>query len=151
MRIYIAAPLAQAPAANEAALRLEAHGHEVVSSWHRVVSSEGWQSDPEPDRVRARILSENLADLDGAEAVLALCHEGTPRATFAEIGYALARGLTVVWSHGSERQGRNIFDAHPLVRRVEASELPLALALFDFESEDADTPVQLPTLPGEGA
>lgn len=101
----------------------------MVSSWHSAVVASGATSDPDDERSRAEILSTNLADLHRADVVIALCDDGTPRATFCEIGFALAIGKRVVWVHGERGEGRNSYDAHPLVARVRAGHLPLAVRL----------------------
>ena len=114
LAVYVAAPLAQRSVAEHFAAALRNHGFAVVSRWHR--SSDA--RDPSSDAERFRVLSGNIADLERCDAMLALCHAGTPRATFGEITWTLRQQKPVVWAHHADGSGRNIFDAHKLVRRV---------------------------------
>lgn len=109
-RVYVAAPLACALKAHHFAEMLRVCGYEVTSTWHDLPEA------PEPGDAPARvgILTTNIRDLDACDAVVALLHAGTPRATYAEIGYALAQSKPVAWVHGPEVKNTCIFDAHPL-------------------------------------
>lgn len=122
MRIYIAAPLAAAVAADSLAYHLGRLGHIIVSGWHFHVGPNA--VDPEDDEARAVIARDNSADLDKAEGLIALTHfpdfEG--RWTYGEIGYALGRGLPVAWVQDGAR-GRCSGDAHALVQRFQHAEL----------------------------
>lgn len=117
MNIYIAAPLSYASRARSCAASLRFLGHVIVSTWH---DSTDATADPTDPSVRARILRANVIDLASADCVIAMCDMGTPRATFTEIGWALAEGTPVVWVSRPTGEGRNIFDAHPLVYRVQS-------------------------------
>lgn len=118
MRLYVAAALAWAGYARELSCEISrATGCGIVSSWHDRALCTG-TTDPLDADARLRILDANTAELDDADAVVALCHVGAPRATFGEIAYALARGIPVVWTHATDGVGRNIWDAHRLVQRV---------------------------------
>lgn len=99
MRVYIAAPKAEALRARRAASLLRKCGIEVVSTWHETIE-EGAE---DPFFGREEILSKNLHDLSRANAVLALTSDNAGRETYVEIGRALERGLRVVWS--KERGG----------------------------------------------
>lgn len=112
--VYIAAPLAQKSRARYFAAVLANHGFRIASRWQR---SEA-MADPLDSRERFDALSQNLGDIERCDVLLALCDIGTPRATFGEISWALGRGKRVLWAHGDDGVGRNIFDAHRLVRRV---------------------------------
>lgn len=118
---YIAAPLSQARAASELAADLLERGIVATSRWHNAVVAAGATRDPESEQTRREVLTENLADLEAASAIVALCHAGTPRGTLHELGYAVARGLPVVRTHFGAT-GRDIFDAHPLVTRVDLAD-----------------------------
>ncbi len=117
MRLYFAAPLAWAGYAREVSAEVSrVGGHGIVSSWHdRVLPG---AVDPSAAEERSAILLANLADLRAAGAVVALTHVGTPRATFGELGFALALGKPVVWCHGAGGEGRCILDADHMVRRI---------------------------------
>jgi nucleoside 2-deoxyribosyltransferase len=126
MRLYVAAPLAQAPMAQAMALDLyRLARHVSVSTWH--VDLPEHATDPQDVHVRQRILAANLQDLDMADAVVALMHTGTPRATIGEIAWALSEGKHVVWCSGPGGIGRNLWDAHRNVHPVLA-ERPEGLA-----------------------
>jgi nucleoside 2-deoxyribosyltransferase len=119
--IYIAGPLASAPLCNDLAAILGASAR-VVSRWHWLVAASGQTSspvgDPEACFERAEILADNIADMDAATLLVAVCHQGRPKATFGEIAYALAYRKPVVWVQGFDGAGRSIWDSHALVTRV---------------------------------
>lgn len=117
-RVYIAAPLAEAELANELADRLRINGHNVVSRWHRVVASEGRVSDPVIQQDREMCLQGNLMDMSFSDWVVAITYIGIPRATLAEIGWAIGHGKRVVWLQGIAGEGSCLFDAHPACRIV---------------------------------
>lgn len=110
--VYIAAPLGAVERARRVAGQCASAGYLVTSRWHTEVEPD--DVDPEHASQRARILLENLFDLAQAHAVVADTSEGTPRATFGEIGYALALHRRVIWIQ-EEGATRCLFDAHPLV------------------------------------
>lgn len=117
---YLAAPLACATVDGEPqalASTLRAAGYAVTSRWHDMVVAN--EVDPTDDEKRKQILAMNLEDLDRADVVVALVDNPArePKATYGEITYALAKGKPVAWLHGPNGEGRNIFDAHALVRR----------------------------------
>lgn len=114
MRIYIAAPLIAASLANAHAERLTEAGFAVSSTWHAALASVDFPKDPESLAVRRRILDANLGELVESDRVLVDTTVGMPRATFAELGYALGIGLRVVWIEGE----KCIFDAHANVTIV---------------------------------
>jgi len=114
MKVYLAAPLAEAPRVHQLAADLFDLGLHVVSTWHATTAT----VDPHDEDVRLRVLEGNLAELAHADVLVAVTDRGTPRATFAEIGYALARRTRVIWLAGAAGAGRCIFDAHTLVTRV---------------------------------
>ena len=118
LRVYIAAPLSAARQACDYAAALSSAGWLVVSRWHRIALSSGDTIDPAGDTPRAAILAANIRDLESADMVFAYTAFGTPRATYCEIGWALALATPVVWLHADGGAGRNIFDAHELVYRV---------------------------------
>jgi nucleoside 2-deoxyribosyltransferase len=121
MKIYVAAPLGHAVLATFVADELVRLGHDVTSRWHRRVAvalEDGPVQDPVSPNERLSVLDANLRDLNGAATVVALTHVGEPRATFSEIGYAVARGKRVVWVQSWDGRGRNILDEHGLVDRL---------------------------------
>lgn len=124
--IYIAAPLAEAGMCCGVADACRLQGGSVISTWHEVVYQALQRSgvpSADPGRFetaeRRAILSVNIAELAACDTVLAITDRGLPRATFAEIGYALALGKRVVWLQGYHGAGANIFDAHPRVTKCE--------------------------------
>jgi len=139
VRIYIAAPLAAAGAAQDLASAIGREGHTIVSGWHALVAVD---SDPIAELERVAILASNLADLDRAQGVIALTHfpDVVGRGTYGEIAWALSRGLPVAWVQDGLR-GRSIFDAHALVDRFNAPtyEQPGAWSLARILAEWART------------
>ena len=111
--VYLAAPLGQAARARHLVRCARTRGCRVVSRWH----------DAAPlgavDPTVAATLHANVADLEAATVLLAVTDRGAPRATLVDIGFALGRGLPVVWLAGA---GANLGTAHPLVT-VAATEL----------------------------
>ncbi len=104
-KIYIATAYANLELAQDYARAL--CGFDIVSSWHTLpVADERELSEEEIRRLAAR----NFMDLATADAVLALMHVGEPRVTYAEVGYALARGRHVVWTHAGPRGRRPFLD-----------------------------------------
>lgn len=102
--------------------RLASDSVRIVSKWHL---NETKLIDPASHVVRKDILAANLSDLTGSDVVVALMDRGAPRATYAEIGYAVAAGHWVIWlkpEEGAEDYRSCIFDAHPFVRRVGSEE-----------------------------
>jgi nucleoside 2-deoxyribosyltransferase len=125
-KIYVAAPFAYAPHAFVVAHMLERDGHAVTSTWHR--DTLGLGGDPLATARRKAILDVNLRDLRAAEVLVALTARGMPRATNAEIGFALALNMPVVWWQSPNWDGANIFDAHELVRVVtDYADIPAAV------------------------
>lgn len=118
LRVYMAASRDFAGDADAMGKRLTSESVRIVSKWHL---NETKLVDPASHLVRQDILAANLADLTGCDVVVALMDRGAPRATYAEIGYALAAGHWVIWvkpEEGAEDYRACIFDAHPFVRRV---------------------------------
>lgn len=120
-RVYMAGSRDVAGEANSLALLIEKDGATVVSQWHR---GEPKLVDPTKHGTRAAVLESNLRDLNQAHVVVALMDRAAPKATYAEIGWALARGIPVVWigSDAPEDPRSCIFNAHHLVLLV-SSEL----------------------------
>ena len=116
LRVYIAGGRDLAGLADSIAADLSKLGVTVVSTWH---VGQDKLVDPAAHETRATILAKNLADLKQADVVLALMFDGKPRATFGEIGHALADGARVVWwAKDGDDERACIFDAHPSVTRV---------------------------------
>ena len=119
MMIYIAAPLGEVKRALLWKDRFEHDGFTVCSTWHDLVG-EG-AIDPRGILDRARILETNVRELDKTDILFVDTSHGTPRATYGEVGYALARARWVVW-YQPDKAGANIWDAHPLVTIAEHSQ-----------------------------
>lgn len=119
--VYLASPLSQARACCDLAEDLLDLQIVTCSQWHAAVVAAAAVRDPESDQTRRELLTLNLADIERADALVALVHIGEPRATLGEIGYALALRKPVVWvSHGW--RGRNLLDAHVGVTRIDVAD-----------------------------
>lgn len=123
LRVYMAASRDVAGEADAMSQRLASKSVQIVSKWH---VNETKLVDPSSHIVRQDILADNLSDLTGCDVVVALMDRGAPRATYAEIGYALAGGHWVIWLQPEDASADDaracIFDAHPFVRRVRSEE-----------------------------
>lgn len=128
LRVYVAAALGASTDAAAVADELARH-HQVVSRWHWRVRVGVGLRDPKAHEERAAILTDNLSDLDSADVVVAVTHRGHPRCTFAEIGYALAKGIACVYVHDSG-DGRCLIDSHPLVVRLDVRERSFSIELL---------------------
>ena len=128
MRVYVAAPLACASQARHWASLLRDNCLGVTSRWHDLVLEDDAR-DPSDDQERQEILTQNLADLSRANAVLALMQTGTPRATNCELGYALALSLPVVWLSGPTDLNTNLFSSHPMVSLTRSGSNALEILL----------------------
>lgn len=94
-RIYIAAPLSKAHAANEMAdMILVADGYEIVSRWHRVVRPGA--SDPTDAATRIALHADNKADIRRADILVVVSPLGG-KATYVEAGIAEERRTPVLW------------------------------------------------------
>lgn len=132
LKVYIAASREAAGDADVIAGKLQADDLLVVSHWH---VNETKLVDPSNAQTRHDILKANLVDLEDADVVVALMDRCNPKATYAEIGYALAEGSLVVWvgpaatDDPSDDRLACIFDAHHHVLRVSSEDMiPDALA-----------------------
>jgi hypothetical protein len=137
--VYVAASREVAQEADRLASDLRARGYNVVSKWHMNVTAP--IVDPSQHKVRQDILAANLKDMDEADVVVALMLEGKPKATYAEIGYALADGQLIVW-YGPDLPTEQdplscIFDAHPRVVRV-CTEESICATLDAITAPDSD-------------
>lgn len=122
MRVYIATSLANFREAYAWAGKLRRSGHEVTSGWIEAVqavilSTRLAPRDPLSEAERKKILRTNVNELMSSDAVLAITQDDAGKATYCEIGFALAVGIRVIWLQ-SEGGGRNIFDADTLVTRT---------------------------------
>lgn len=89
---------------------------DIVSTWHRRAKPK--DKDPRDDAERAAVLTDNLADIERCDVLVALLDDGEPKATWAELGYALAIGKAAVSVHDSAT-GRCLFDAHASCVRLD--------------------------------
>ena len=108
--LYLAAPSEFADRAEQIGAELAKLSADVaiVSRWHRTSVPKY----PTDASARADAVAMNIADMDRATHFVLLTDMGTPRSAFAELGYALGRGLRVVWVVGDQPEQRCIFDAH---------------------------------------
>lgn len=115
IRVYVASPSengtrAQLVAEHLARILPEA---KVVSTWH---SNGPVVKYPHDAAKRSEQLGINLADLARATVFVCLTNcAAEPKTTFAELGYAIARGLPVVWVTDGLDGSMCLFDAHELV------------------------------------
>ncbi len=120
--IYVAAPLATVKEAHAIglALKLARPSVRLVSRWlHRCL--ERGPCDPDDQLEREVILANNIIDLERCDLVIALMGAGTPKGTIGDIVWALAKDTPVVWiANGCD--GRNVWDAHWCVTRVDATD-----------------------------
>lgn len=116
-KLYVAASSDQWDRAKILAelVAIELGDAEVVSRWHNTAI----EKYPAREDVRAVQIAMNCAGLDKATVVIALCDAGEPRTTFADVGYAIGRGVPVVWVKGRLAHQQCLFDAHPRVCLVE--------------------------------
>lgn len=138
MELYVAASRDCAGQADEVAKRLRELGATVVSRWH---DGQIKLVDPADRDVRNKILAANLEDLRRCSAVVALMHSGSPKATYAEIGWALAQKRRVFWigpGEGADDPLACIFDAHPAVIRLSSVE-QLFESVYFYASRPART------------
>jgi len=126
LRVYIAAPKLEVRRAKAMAELLMASGIRVVSTWHDFVC-EGDQ-DPSEYPAARRVLCANMRALRNADVVLALTCEQGGRGVYTEIGRALERGTSVVWS--VEKDGRAIDWADCRVASVPTDEAAIDCLLF---------------------
>lgn len=116
MKLYMAGPYGEALRVNAIGNELSVYGaHYILSTWH----VNPLPAEAVDDSVLAAGMWQDIAQLERCEVVVAVTSRGTPRATYSEIGWALARGKSVVWVHGPERAGTNVFAQHGLVQRVQ--------------------------------
>ncbi len=117
-RVYVAGPLnAKAAVVTIVRFLQEKESLEVVSRWHEL-PAEITSADPTDLGERRRLNDANIHDIKRAELMVAWTMSGTPRATYSEIGYALAKGKTVFWIQGHNHRGANLFDAHHRVKTL---------------------------------
>lgn len=145
-RIYLAGALARASFIETIASSLRPL-FDVVSGWHSRSKS---PRDPGDEAEREAICSENLSELVRADVAVVMVDDGEPRATYGELGYALALCKPCVVVHDSGT-GRCILDAHHLVVRLDLrteslEDLPRAIEIAASLVHDRDT---LPDLGAE--
>jgi hypothetical protein len=120
--IYVAAPVPRRKDAYALglALKLARPSARLVSTWlERCVNSD--TTEPNEQQERELVLWENIRDIERSDVVIALTWEDTPKSTIGDIVWALAIGTPVIWVTRG-REGRNIWDAHWAVRRVETAD-----------------------------
>lgn len=120
-RIYVAGPLGDVARIRRIADDLRGIFN-IVSRWHNVAKP--GSVDPTLQEARAGILRDNLNDLGVATHMLVIADGEAkglqPRATYAEAGIAVFRGLPTVWLSAPGGPGTCIFDAAPCVRRIKS-------------------------------
>jgi len=116
-KIYLAAALARSSFVETIAAALRPT-FDVVSGWHR--RSAGVLRDTRDEDERTAICALNLSELVQADVVVVMVEDDRyePKATYGELGYALALCKPCVVVHHSGT-GRCILDSHPLVVRLD--------------------------------
>lgn len=109
-RLFLSAPTEHAGSADRfGAYLTSAIAVEVLSTWHAGI--EEIQKYPDSSSRRADCLAQNLSQIDRATVFVCLTCGGRPVTTLCELGYAVARGIPVVWVHGAKDES-TLFDAH---------------------------------------
>lgn len=116
LRVYVAAPRGEAYVAALLGEQLIHAGFTLVSRWVERFHAQG---DHVTREQLAAIHRANQAELASADLVVAWTAEGEPKATYGEIGQALALGTRVLWIQGPGGAGGNSYDTERLVRVVE--------------------------------
>lgn len=138
-KVYLAGALARASFIETVAARLRPL-FDVVSGWHGRAKG---PRDPRDEAERGAICAANLAELVRADVVIVMVDDGEPRATYGELGFALALCKPCIFVHDSGT-GRCILDAHWLVVRLDLrtqslEALPLAINIASALVHDRDT------------
>lgn len=115
VRVYVAAPIGEAPIAELIAAALRKRGYSVESTWHRDAAA---GRDPYLIYGKREALAINLRDMTRSEMTVVWTAGGTPRATYGEVTWTLAADKPVVWIQGPDGLGGMIFDADPRVTVV---------------------------------
>jgi hypothetical protein len=96
LRVYLAAPFADAPAIRDLDTKLDEIGIDVTSSWaHSATGAEQLETMP-LEEVR-RVALANDRDLLAAHLLVALPRDGAGAEMFAEVRLALAHRIPVLW------------------------------------------------------
>jgi hypothetical protein len=95
-RVYVAAPLADAPLVRDVHARLRQHGFLPVSYWAEEPSNYGVDDFEDLAAVRAK-MALNDAGVAGADVFLVLARDGAGGEMFCEARMAIAMGAPVVW------------------------------------------------------
>lgn len=95
-RIYVAAPLADAPLVRDVHAQLRAHGLVPVSHWAERQGDDPNDNFDDAEEVQAK-LRLNDAGVAAADVFLVLAREGAGGEMFCEAARALALGAPVIW------------------------------------------------------
>ena len=99
MKIYMASRFKTYKELNEIADRLVKQGHKIVSTWHKVEATPGYNATmpppakgPERDARSMFVAERDLEEILGADAILLYTHECdlTPGGMWVEMGFAMA-------------------------------------------------------------
>jgi hypothetical protein len=96
LRVYLAAPFADAPQVRELDETLEAMGIEVTSTWAHGASGAEQLDVMDVEAVRSLALT-NDRNLATAHLLVALARDGAGAEMFAEVRLALAHRIPVLW------------------------------------------------------
>lgn len=130
LRIYVAGSKRATKEVKDIQTSLGKVGYEITSAWVPDVEANDGQ-DPTDKTTRRRAVTGNMAAVASSDLLVAWTVTGTPSATYAEIGAALALGKPVVWVQGPLGWGANIMDASPLVHVVLSADVTDILAAVD--------------------
>jgi len=107
VKIYVASAFKFAKRAQKLAYKLSNECYCVTSDWYNVSLTD-----------KAAIFEKNLCEISQCDVLVALTDVGNPRATYCEIGVALALGKRVVWIQHENGRGANDWDGAPNVTVV---------------------------------
>lgn len=91
----------------------------IVSTWHAIPFADDRTDEALTDEAYREIGERNLEEIRACDVLIAFMATGSPEATYAEIGYALALGKRVVYVHAGKRGRKRVLDTLPQVRRVD--------------------------------
>lgn len=121
----MAGPLADIDKVREVQVAVVAAGHELTLDWTRASDATLMDDDPSAPALSAKIATDDLEAVLGADAVLVVMsvHEG--RGMFVELGAALTRAHRGELEHLvvlGPIQHESVFYFHPAVQRMSAVE-----------------------------
>lgn len=118
--VYVASAFGVYAEAHRLAVALTDARFEVASRWHGLAKN-GEKETSDAALKRSRMVM-NLADLARSDVMVFWTATGTPRAGYVEVGYALARGIPILWVQDGSGAGSCLADGHPLVTVIRSAD-----------------------------